>query len=206
MCKHLSDRITQDQQTARAVAPSLPDTLADCAPQPAHSRRRFSVVERSAAPTARANMCATIGVTGYPRYASCLRGRAIAPRHSRRLCAAAGSLPPPLLGGRTIGRADHLRHFRASLPTQEPHPHGGPFFSCWATPSAPATGASTKCNHISGRLYSPPVGVPNHLLLCHVGGGQGIRGFATAAASDYTDLRQPRRLHDRPRVPRLLMC
>ena len=111
-------------------------------------------------------MCATIGVTGYPRYASCLRGRAIAPRRSRRLCAAAGTLPPPLLGGRTIGRADHLRHFRASLPTQEPNPHGGPFFSCWATPSAPATGASTKCNHISGRLYSPPVGVPNHLLLC----------------------------------------
>jgi hypothetical protein len=51
--KHLSDHITQDQQTARAVAPSLPDTLADCARQPAQSHHRFSMVEnRSRRPTA----------------------------------------------------------------------------------------------------------------------------------------------------------
>ena len=54
-CKHRSDRITQDRQTARAVAPSLPDTLADCARQPAQSHHRFSTVEnrprRPPAPT-----------------------------------------------------------------------------------------------------------------------------------------------------------
>jgi hypothetical protein len=90
-------RETKGRQAACAVAPSLPDTLADCAtarPR-ARSRRRFSVVEKSAAPTTRAHMCASIGVTGYPRSASCLRRRTIAPRHSRRLCAAAGTLPLP---------------------------------------------------------------------------------------------------------------
>jgi hypothetical protein len=45
VCKHLSDRITQGTQAARAVAPSLPDTLADCARQPAQSHHRFSTVE-----------------------------------------------------------------------------------------------------------------------------------------------------------------
>ena len=49
------DRITQGTQAARAVAPSLPDTLADCARQPAQSHHRFSMVEnrprRSPAPT-----------------------------------------------------------------------------------------------------------------------------------------------------------
>jgi len=44
-------RDTHGTQAACAVAPSLPDALADCAPQPARSRRRCSVVEQSAAPT-----------------------------------------------------------------------------------------------------------------------------------------------------------
>ncbi len=43
-CKHRCDRIPKVRQTARAVAPSLCGTLADCARQPAHSRRRFSMV------------------------------------------------------------------------------------------------------------------------------------------------------------------
>jgi hypothetical protein len=45
-------------------------------------------------------MCASIGVTGDPRAANCPRRRAIALPHSRRLCAAAASLPPPLLDAR----------------------------------------------------------------------------------------------------------
>ena len=44
-CKHRYDRIAQDRQTARAVAPSLPDTLADCAWPRAQSHLRFSTVE-----------------------------------------------------------------------------------------------------------------------------------------------------------------
>ena len=58
------------------------------------SERRRAIV------TCSATMCASTGVTGYPRSASCPRRRAIALRHSRRLCAAAGTLPPPLLDGR----------------------------------------------------------------------------------------------------------
>ena len=44
-CKHRCDRIPKVRQTARAVTPSLSHTLADCARQPAHSRRRFAMVE-----------------------------------------------------------------------------------------------------------------------------------------------------------------
>ena len=50
----------------------------------------------------RPNMCASIRVTGDPKVGKllCLRRRAIALPHSRRLCAAAASLPPPLLDAR----------------------------------------------------------------------------------------------------------
>jgi hypothetical protein len=57
---------------------------------------------KSVPSTARANMCASIRVTGDPKVGKlhCLRRRAIALPHSRRLCAAAASLPPPLLDAR----------------------------------------------------------------------------------------------------------
>ena len=42
--------------TACAVAPSLPDTLADCARPPAQSQHHFSMPEKSASFTARAEM------------------------------------------------------------------------------------------------------------------------------------------------------
>ena len=50
----------------------------------------------------RANMCASIRVTGDPKVGKlhCLRRRAIVLPHSRRLCAAAASLLPPLLDAR----------------------------------------------------------------------------------------------------------
>ena len=41
------------------------------------------------------------------------------------------------------GHVDHSRHFRASLPTQEPHPHGGPLFLGCATCLSRTTSAST---------------------------------------------------------------
>jgi hypothetical protein len=45
VCKHLCDRIPQDRQTARAVAPSLSHALADCAPRPAQPHHRFPMVQ-----------------------------------------------------------------------------------------------------------------------------------------------------------------
>jgi len=41
------------------------------------------------------------------------------------------------------GHVDHSRHFRASLPTQEPHPHGGTLFLGCATSLSRTTSAST---------------------------------------------------------------
>jgi hypothetical protein len=87
--QHMSVRPeTQGKHSACVVAPSLPHTLAERVRQPARSRRRFSMVEKSAASTARANMGASIGVTGYPRCPSCVP-RGPAGRHVRRLA------PPP---------------------------------------------------------------------------------------------------------------
>ena len=62
VCKHLSDRIPQDRQTARAVAPSLPDALADCARQPAQPHHRFSTVENRARQLPMPTCRACIGV------------------------------------------------------------------------------------------------------------------------------------------------
>ena len=69
-----------------AAAGSLPPPLLDA--------------RKSVPSTARANMCASIFGTGYRGSANRPRRRAIALPHSRRLCAAAGSLPPPLLDAR----------------------------------------------------------------------------------------------------------
>jgi hypothetical protein len=44
-CKHRCDRIPKVRQTARAVVPSLSHTHSGCARRPAHSRRRFSMLE-----------------------------------------------------------------------------------------------------------------------------------------------------------------
>jgi hypothetical protein len=64
------------------------------------SRHCFSTVEnRSRRPTT-TNMRASLGVTGYPRSASSLPRRSIAPRHSGRLWQASGTAPPPFLDSR----------------------------------------------------------------------------------------------------------
>jgi hypothetical protein len=56
-CKHRCDRIPKVWQPARAVAPSLSGTLADRARQPAHSRRRFSMVENRSIDRPRQHAC-----------------------------------------------------------------------------------------------------------------------------------------------------
>ena len=78
-----------------------------------------------------------------PRSENCLRPRAIALPHSRRLCAAAGLLPPPFLDGRksipSTTCATFARHnqLRARIRI------GNPLFSGCASLSTPATGAFT---------------------------------------------------------------
>ena len=56
-----------------------------------------------------ANMRASLGVTGEPRYASGPPPLSIALRHSRSLCAATGTVPPPLLDSRNISLVDQPR-------------------------------------------------------------------------------------------------
>ena len=81
----------------RAIA--LPNSRRLCAPA-SSAPSPFLDGRKSVPSTARANMCASIGVTGYRGTASCPRFRAIAPRHARRLCAPAGTVPSPCLDGR----------------------------------------------------------------------------------------------------------
>ena len=73
------------------------------------SERRRAIV------TCLATMCASIGVTGYPRSASCPRRRAVALPHSRRRRAAAGSVPPPLLDRRKSVAPTTCANLRASI-------------------------------------------------------------------------------------------
>ena len=65
--KHRCGRIPKVRQTARAAAPSRSGTLADCARQPAHSHRRFSMVENRSYRPPTPTCMQSIGVTGYPR-------------------------------------------------------------------------------------------------------------------------------------------
>jgi hypothetical protein len=79
---------------ARSFRTGTSHTLADCTRQRAQPRPSPFLGGRKSVPsTARANTTASIGVSGYPRSASCLRRRAIALSHSRRLYAPAGAAP-----------------------------------------------------------------------------------------------------------------
>ena len=98
--QHMSVRPeTQGKHSACVVAPSLPHTLADCAPPRPQPHHRFSIAEnrprRPPEPT-----CVQASVTGCPRSQNCPRPRAIAPPHARRLCLAAGTVPSPFLDSR----------------------------------------------------------------------------------------------------------
>ena len=88
-----SNTYTQSTNNACAVPPSRLETLADCAREPAQPPSPYLDGRKSATSTARANMCASIGVTGYRSSATCPHRRAIALPLSRRLCARAGTAP-----------------------------------------------------------------------------------------------------------------
>ena len=75
--KHRCGRIPKVRQTARAAASSLSGTLADCARQPAHSHRRFSMVENRSYRPPTPTCMQRIGVAGYPRSGK----RPAPPRH-----------------------------------------------------------------------------------------------------------------------------
>jgi len=94
-CQHVCNHRRKLPARSRHRSPTLSQTVRRSRLAPA-AASRWSNDRPRRPPVPTLNMCATIGVTirGYPRYASCLHGRAIAPRHSRRLCAAAGTLPP----------------------------------------------------------------------------------------------------------------
>ena len=82
----------------RAIA--LRHSRRPCAGSRKHRRPRFAMVENRSrrAPTPICVQRPTGPKSRGP--ATCLPRCAIAPRHSRRLCAAAGTLPPPFIDGR----------------------------------------------------------------------------------------------------------
>ena len=69
-----------------------------------HPPTRFSPLlldsRKSVASTSHANIRASIGETGNPRYAKQPASSLHAPRHSRKLCEAMGTVPPPLMDSR----------------------------------------------------------------------------------------------------------
>jgi len=104
--------------TACPVAPSLSAFLADRAParastaDPVYRRSKIGPIDR---PCKASVWPDTQGPANGPRR------RAIALRHSRRLCAAAGTLPPPLLDGRksvlsTAHANMHAKHRCGRIP------------------------------------------------------------------------------------------
>jgi hypothetical protein len=97
--QHMSVRPeTQGKHSACVVAPSLPHTLADCAPPRPQPHRRFSTVEnRPHRPPAPTCVCKHLS-DRIPEVAKL--HRSIAPPHARRLCLAAGTVPSPFLDSR----------------------------------------------------------------------------------------------------------
>ena len=99
-CK-LKCEFTESRKSANRLRRcAIADTLAACARPPAQSHLRFSMVENRSRRSLRVHMCASIGVSGIARRANRLRRCAIARQHARSLCAATGTVAPPLLDGR----------------------------------------------------------------------------------------------------------
>ena len=61
-----------------------------------------------------------------PRSENCLRHRSSALRHSSHTVRGSRHTPAAVSRWSKIDRIDHLRHFCASQPTPEPHPHREP--------------------------------------------------------------------------------
>jgi hypothetical protein len=128
------------------------------------SERRRAIV------TCSAIMCATIGVTGYPRSASCPRRRAVALPHSRRRRAAAGSVPSPFLDGPKSVAPTTCANLRASIGvTGYPRSANCPRHRAIALPHSRrrrATAGSVPPLHLDGPNQSRPPLAPN-LLACN---------------------------------------
>ena len=99
-CK-LKCEFTESRKSAtRLRRCAIADTLAACARPPAQSHLRFSMVENRSRRSPCVHMCASIGVSGIARRANRLCRCAIARQHACRVCAATGTVAPPLLDGR----------------------------------------------------------------------------------------------------------
>ena len=74
---------------------------------------------KSVASITRVNLCASIGGSGIARSANRLRRCAIARRHARSLCAATGTVAPPLLDGRKSVSSSAHANMRATTDGAE---------------------------------------------------------------------------------------
>ena len=98
-----------------------------------------------------------------PRLKNCLRRHTIVLRHSRRVCAGAGTLPPLFLDGPKSTTTTHAT-FACRSQLRSHIRNGTPLFSGWATLSTPATGASTDAGrHALGPEHTP---FREHRLRC----------------------------------------
>jgi hypothetical protein len=110
-------RETKGRQAACAVASSLPDTLADCARPRAHSRRRFSVVQKSVAPTAPCPHVCKLRCDRIPKVGKLpAPSRHCSPTLSQTVRGSRHALPLPCTHGRKIGCA-HRPCQHANMPT-----------------------------------------------------------------------------------------
>ena len=99
-----------------------------------------------------------------PRSENCLRHRSSALRHSHRLYAAAGTLPPPFLEGRKSIEATTCTTFARHIQLRSRIRIGNPLFSGCATLSTPTTGAFTD----AGRHALDPEHAPAMSIACVV--------------------------------------
>jgi hypothetical protein len=197
--RHARTRIpARGRQPAYAVAPSLSGTLADYA-----RHHRFSTVEnrsqRWPAPicarpsvwtdTQGKQTACAVASSLSDSLADCARPPAYS-RHRFSTVENRSRRPPAPLSSVVTdsgaASARGTRYFQARRPSAHLPP---------APPRMPA--------HLRSALLAARM--PNHLLLCRVGGGRGVRGCATATAGHRPNRRRPRRLHDRRRIPQVLM-
>jgi hypothetical protein len=137
------------------------------------SERRRAIV------TCSAIMCATIGVTGYPRSASCPRRRAVALPHSRRRRAAAGSVPSPFLDGPKSVAPTTCANLRASIGVT-----GYPRSANCPRRRAIALPYSRRLRATAGTVPSPfldgPKSAPSYACV-HLCASIGVTGYPRSA-------------------------
>jgi len=114
VCKHRRHRIPKVGKLpapSRRRSPTLSQTVRVSLRSPASP---FLDGRKSVPSYSHVHLCASVGVTGYPRSANCPRRRAVALPHSRQLCAPAGTVPSPFVDGRKSVAPTTCANLRAS--------------------------------------------------------------------------------------------